>query len=208
MEKEIKKTVKILFVCLGNICRSPAAEGVFKHMLRQRGITGRFEVDSAGTYSGHAGELPDPRMRSHAARRGYLLEHRSRPVRPDDFEKFDLILGMDDYNIDTLRSMADSPEEAAKVKRVTDYCRHYPVDCIPDPYYGGADGFENVLNIFESAREKELVFVHKTVYDGEIHPSDELDGGRFWRTEEIKENIGKGIFTPNFEQEIGRIIQL
>ena len=64
MEKEIKKPVKILFVCLGNICRSPAAEGVFKHMLRQRGITGRFEVDSAGTYGGHAGELPDPRMRS------------------------------------------------------------------------------------------------------------------------------------------------
>ena len=139
MEKEIKKPVKILFVCLGNICRSPAAEGVFKHMLRQRGITGLFEVD--------------PRMRSHAARRGYLLEHRSRPVRPDDFEKFDLILGMDDYNIDTLRSMADSPEEAAKVKRVTDYCRHYPVDCIPDPYYGGADGFENVLNILEDACE-------------------------------------------------------
>ena len=150
MEKEIKKPVKILFVCLGNICRSPAAEGVFKHMLRQRGITGRFEVDSAGTYGGHAGELPDPRMRSHAARRGYLLEHRSRPVRPDDFEKFDLILGMDDYNIDTLRSMADSPEEAAKVKRVTDY---YPVDCIPDHYYGGADGFENVLNILEDACE-------------------------------------------------------
>ena len=142
MEKEIKKPVKILFVCLGNICRSPAAEGVFKHMLRQRGITGSFEVDSAGTYSGHAGELPDPRMRSHAARRGYLLEHRSRPVRPDDFEKFD-----------TLRSMADSPEEAAKVKRVTDYCQHYPVDCIPDPYYGGADGFENVLNILEDACE-------------------------------------------------------
>ena len=136
MEKEIKKPVKILFVCLGNICRSPAAEGVFKHMLRQRGITGRFEVDSAGTYGGHAGELPDPRT-----------------VRPDDFEKFDLILGMDDYNIDTLRSMADSPEEAAKVKRVTDYCRHYPVDCIPDPYYGGADGFENVLNILEDACE-------------------------------------------------------
>ena len=163
MEKEIKKPVKILFVCLGNICRSPAAEGVFKHMLRQRGITGCFEVDSAGTYSGHAGELPDPRMRSHAARRGYLLEHRSRPVRPDDFEKFDLILGMDDYNIDTLRSMADSPEEAAKVKRVTDYCRHYPVDCIPDPYYGGADGFENVLNILEDACEGIMHFTpHKT----------------------------------------------
>ena len=112
MEKEIKKPVKILFVCLGNICRSPAAEGVFKHMLRQRGITDRFNIDSAGTYGGHAGELPDPRMRSHAARRGYLLEH-----------------------------------------RVTDYCRHYPVDCIPDPYYGGADGFENVLNILEDACE-------------------------------------------------------
>ena len=93
MEKEIKKPVKILFVCLGNICRSPAAEGVFKHMLRQRGITDRFNIDSAGTYGGHAGELPDPRMRSHAARRGYLLEHRSRPVRPDDFEKFDFGYG-------------------------------------------------------------------------------------------------------------------
>ena len=124
MEKEIKKPVKILFVCLGNICRSPAAEGVFKHMLRRRGITGCFEVDSAGTYSGHAGELPDPRMRSHAARRGYLLEHRSRPVRPDDFEKFDLLLGMDDYTIDPLRSMAESTAKQPVIPR----CRTLRLD--------------------------------------------------------------------------------
>ena len=97
MKKEtIKKPVKILFVCLGNICRSPAAEGVFLHLARERGVTDCFEVDSAGTYGGHAGDLPDPRMRAHAARRGYLLEHRSRPVQPDDFDCFDLILGMDD----------------------------------------------------------------------------------------------------------------
>ncbi|WP_038534347.1 low molecular weight protein-tyrosine-phosphatase [Barnesiella viscericola] len=153
MTKEIEKPIKILFVCLGNICRSPAAEGVFLHLARERGVTDRFVVDSAGTYGGHAGELPDPRMRAHAARRGYLLEHRSRPVRPDDFDDFDLILGMDDYNIDTLRSMADTPEQEAKVHRMTDYCRHYPVDCIPDPYYGGADGFENVLNVLEDACE-------------------------------------------------------
>ena len=151
MEKEIKKPVKILFVCLGNICRSPAAEGVFKHMLRQRGITGRFEVDSAGTYSGHAGELPDPRMRSHAARRGYLLEHRSRPVRPDDFEKFDLILGMDDRNIDALKEKAPDVETERKIGRMTDYCRVKVVDYVPDPYYGGAQGFENVLDILEDA---------------------------------------------------------
>ena len=136
-KEEIKKPVKILFVCLGNICRSPAAEGVFLHLARERGVARCFEVDSAGTYGGHAGELPDPRMRAHAARRGYLLEHRSRPVRPDDFDDFDLILGMDDYNIDTLRSMADTPEQT----------------CIPDPYYGGADGFENVLNVLEDACE-------------------------------------------------------
>lgn len=153
MDRAEKKPVKILFVCLGNICRSPAAEGVFSHLVRERGVVDRFEVDSAGTYGGHAGELPDPRMRAHAARRGYLLEHRSRPVRPSDFERFDLILGMDDYNIDTLRSMADTPEEMVKVQRLTDYCRHYPVDCIPDPYYGGADGFENVLNVLEDACE-------------------------------------------------------
>ena len=140
MEKEIKKPVKILFVCLGNICRSPAAEGVFKHMLRQRGITGRFEVDSAGTYSGHAGELPDPRMRSHAARRGYLLEHRSRPVRPDDFEKFDLILGMDDRNIDALKEKAPDVETERKIGRMTDYCRVKVVDYVPDPNYSGAQG--------------------------------------------------------------------
>ena len=151
MEKEIKKPVKILFVCLGNICRSPAAEGVFKHMLRQRGITGRFEVDSAGTYGGHAGELPDPRMRSHAARRGYLLEHRSRPVRPDDFEKFDLILGMDDRNIDALKEKATDVETERKIGRMTDYCRVKVVDYVPDPYYGGAQGFENVLDILEDA---------------------------------------------------------
>ena len=151
MEKEIKKPVKILFVCLGNICRSPAAEGVFKHMLRQRGITGSFEVDSAGTYSGHAGELPDPRMRSHAARRGYLLEHRSRPVRPDDFEKFDLILGMDDRNIDALKEKAPDVETERKIGRMTDYCRVKVVDYVPDPYYGGAQGFENVLDILEDA---------------------------------------------------------
>ncbi len=148
-----KSPTKILFVCLGNICRSPAAEGVFLHLARERGIANLFVVDSAGTYGGHAGELPDPRMRAHATRRGYLLEHRSRPVRSTDFDEFDLILGMDDYNIDTLCERANSPEEVAKIHRITDYCRHYLVDSIPDPYYGGAEGFENVLNILEDACE-------------------------------------------------------
>lgn len=144
------KKYKVLFVCHGNICRSPAAEGIFRHLMKQQGIDS-IGVDSAGTYGGHAGELPDPRMRAHAARRGYLLEHRSRPVRPADFERFDLILAMDDSNYDTLRDRANTPEEAAKVQRMTDYCRHYPVDHVPDPYYSGADGFENVLNILEDA---------------------------------------------------------
>ncbi|MBQ8423841.1 MAG: low molecular weight phosphotyrosine protein phosphatase [Coprobacter sp.] len=144
---------RILFVCLGNICRSPAAEGIMLHLLQERGLSRCVEVDSAGTYAGHAGELPDARMRAHAARRGYLLEHRSRPVTDDDFDRFDLIIGMDDNNIDRLRRMAPDVEAMAKIHRMTDYARHYVHDHVPDPYYSGAEGFELVLTILEDACE-------------------------------------------------------
>lgn len=149
----MKPHTKILFVCLGNICRSPAAEGIFKQLLQKRGMEEQFEADSAGTYGGHAGELPDRRMRAHAARRGYNLLHKSRKIRPEDFDIFDLIIGMDDYNIDTLHSLAPTPEAAGKIHRMTDFCEHYPADHVPDPYYDGADGFENVLNILEDSCE-------------------------------------------------------
>ena len=97
---------KILFVCLGNICRSSTAEGVMLHLIKEAGLEKEFVIDSAGILSYHQGELPDSRMRAHAARRGYQLVHRSRPVRTEDFYNFDLIIGMDDRNIDDLKEKA------------------------------------------------------------------------------------------------------
>lgn len=100
-----------MFVCLGNICRSSTAEGVMLHLIKEAGLEKEFVIDSAGILSYHQGELPDSRMRAHAARRGYQLVHRSRPVRIEDFYHFDLIIGMDDRNIDDLKDKAPSPEE-------------------------------------------------------------------------------------------------
>ncbi len=142
---------KILFVCLGNICRSSTAEGVMLHLLEKAGREHEFEIDSAGILSYHQGELPDSRMRAHAARRGYRLVHRSRPVRTEDFYHFDLIIGMDDRNIADLHDRAPGPEEQKKIHRMTEYCTCIPADHVPDPYYGGAEGFENVIDILEDA---------------------------------------------------------
>ena len=144
----------LLFVCLGNICRSPAAHAIMEDVVSRHGASGRFNIDSAGLYSGHAGDLPDPRMRAHAARRGYSLTHRARPVRPSDFDNFDLIIAMDDSNFDRLRALAPTPEAQAKVVRMIDYTRRHPYfDCVPDPYYEGAEGFETVLDLLEDATE-------------------------------------------------------
>ncbi|MFI3324380.1 MAG: low molecular weight protein-tyrosine-phosphatase [Rikenellaceae bacterium] len=141
---------KILFVCLGNICRSPAADGVLRSMAAKVGRSNEFEIDSAGTYAGHAGELPDGRMRKAAAARGYNLDHRSRPVCLDDFLHFDRIIAMDDNNVEALRCMAPSVEAEAKIERFATLCtRHADVHFVPDPYYGGARGFDDVLDLME-----------------------------------------------------------
>lgn len=120
-------------------------------LVRRAGMEKEIAVDSAGILSYHQGELPDPRMRAHAARRGYTLTHRSRPVTTDDFYDFDLIIGMDGRNVDDLRERAPGVEEETKIRRMADYCVHKVVDYVPDPYYGGASGFENVLDILEDA---------------------------------------------------------
>lgn len=139
---------RILFVCLGNICRSPAAEEVARRIASAEGLTDSFRFDSAGLYGGHAGELPDSRMRAHAARRGYRLTHRSRPVRESDFFDFDLIVAMDDSNYHNLRRLAPTPETESKVVRMIDFVK-LPTrfDSVPDPYYEGAEGFELVLDL-------------------------------------------------------------
>lgn len=145
-------TKRILFVCLGNICRSPAAHGIMDNIVASDGCQNEYVIDSAGLYAGHAGELPDPRMRAHARRRGYELTHRSRPVRLSDFDDFDLIVSMDASNYDRLRALAPSPEAQDKVIGMAEFCRRHPyADHVPDPYYDGAEGFENVLDLLEDA---------------------------------------------------------
>lgn len=148
----VKDKIRVLFVCLGNICRSPAAEGVFLSYVEKAGLSDRFEIDSCGFYGGHAGDLPDRRMREHAFMRGYRLNHRSRVIRPTDFYDYDIIIGMDDRNISNLRSAAPTVEALGKIVRMTDFAESHPeADCVPDPYYEGAEGFELVLDLLEDA---------------------------------------------------------
>lgn len=140
---------RILFVCLGNICRSPSAQGVMQQLINNSQLSTHYVIDSAGILSYHQGELPDARMRQHALKRGLILDHPSRPVITDDFENFDYIIGMDDSNIDALREMAPSVEALAKIHRMTDFAILTTMDHVPDPYYGGTKGFDLVLDLLE-----------------------------------------------------------
>lgn len=142
---------RILFVCLGNICRSPAADGIMQALVERAGLEAEFEIDSAGTYGGHRGDLPDPRMRSAALPRGYRLTHRSRQVREEDFERFDYIIAMDDNNYEALHRLAPSREAANRIYRMVEFTRHQFPDrhYVPDPYYEGHEGFELVLDLLE-----------------------------------------------------------
>lgn len=140
---------RILFVCLGNICRSPAAEGVMRRIVAENGATD-WLIDSAGTGRWHVGDLPDRRMRVHARERGLTLDHRCRQVTTADFDRFDLIVGMDAQNVADLHSLAPSPEAEAKIApmgRWLDRTQGY--DHVPDPYYEGSEGFELVLDLLE-----------------------------------------------------------
>ena len=146
---------RILFVCLGNICRSPAAQGVMQRLVDERGLTGRFEIDSAGTSGSHDGDLPDRRMREHGRRHGYTFDHRARQFHASaDFDRFDLILTMDDANFVEITGQALTDEERAKVVPLARFLRHHPqAHDIPDPYYGGDAGFERVIALLEDACE-------------------------------------------------------
>ncbi len=147
----------LLFVCLGNICRSPAAQGVMQRLVDERGLTDRFYIDSAGMGGWHVGDLSDKRMRVHARSRGYELTHRARKVQSRDFDDFDLIVGMDASNVDELRDLAATIEQQDKVVMMGDYIRQYPhYDHVPDPYYEGSEGFELVLDLLEDSCENLL----------------------------------------------------
>ncbi len=154
MNLKERKPYKILFVCLGNICRSPAAEGVMARIIEERCLSNQFYLDSAGTYGGHAGDMPDRRMRVHARERGYELTHRSRRVVGSDFDVFDIIVAMDSSNVYTLKNMASTLEEERKIVQMGQYIRRFPqYDYVPDPYYEGSEGFELVLDLLEDACE-------------------------------------------------------
>lgn len=142
----------ILFICLGNICRSPAAEAIFRNIVRSNNREPAvWNIDSAGIGSWHVGELPDRRMRVHANNRGIAMEHRCRQVKPSDFDDFDLIVAMDSSNISDLKDIAPSPEAQKKIVPMARYLKNYNDDHIPDPYYSGAEGFEHVLDLLEDA---------------------------------------------------------
>lgn len=142
---------KILFICLGNICRSPAAEEVFRSIVRQHGDDHLFEIDSAGLIDFHEGELADPRMRQCASRRGYRLTHRSRPVTSDDFRHFDYLIAMDADNIKRLKHKSPQPELHKKIVPLATFLTRHEDTYIPDPYYGNEKDFAYVIDLLEDA---------------------------------------------------------
>lgn len=137
----------VLFVCLGNICRSPLAEGIFLHLVEEAGLEERFEIDSAGTGSWHVGEVPDARASMVASRHGVDLPSRARQLTEDDVARFDYVIAMDRENLRNIERMADSTGSDASVKLLRDYDPEENGDEVPDPYYGGASGFENVYSM-------------------------------------------------------------
>ena len=149
-DPKIARPTSVLFVCMGNICRSPTAEGVLRHLIRKQNLIDQFLVDSAGTHGYHEGAPPDERAVAHAAKRGYdLSQLRARPVSPDDFDQFDFILAMDNQNLRHLKSLTPSRCQH-KLELLLDYCEVHSGKEVPDPYYGGPKDFEKVLDLVET----------------------------------------------------------
>ncbi|TPQ29908.1 low molecular weight phosphotyrosine protein phosphatase [Methylomonas sp. EFPC3] len=147
------RKIKVLFVCMGNICRSPTAEGVFAHLVAEKNLAERFQIDSAGTHAYHIGDAPDLRAQKAARERGIELKHiRARKVVAEDFENFDHILAMDDDNHAILSEVCPQ-DQAHKIRRFLEYAPHLNQRDVPDPYYGGSYGFERVLDLVEQASE-------------------------------------------------------
>lgn len=144
--------LRVLMVCMGNICRSPTAEGVLRDRLQRAGLQHRVAVDSAGTLDHHSGEPPDPRALRHAALRGYDLSvQRARAVRTEDYTRFHWLLAMDEDNLSWLQRKAP-PGNTARIELLMPYARRFPgVQAVPDPYYGAPAGFERVLDLVEDA---------------------------------------------------------
>ncbi|MEM6263675.1 MAG: low molecular weight protein-tyrosine-phosphatase [Bacteroidota bacterium] len=160
----VSSPVRILFVCLGNICRSPMAEGLFLHLIKEKGLENEFVVDSAGTGGWHAGERADPRMRKTAAKHGVELPSRARKVELADFENFDYILAMDRSNYRDLKNLQQQvANSTAQVYLMRHFDPQAPDTDVPDPYYGGAEGFENVYQMLDRSVAELLEEINASV---------------------------------------------
>jgi protein-tyrosine phosphatase len=148
-----RQPTRLLFVCLGNICRSPTAEGVMRSLVEEAGLQGSVELDSAGTGAWHVGSPPDARAVAAADARGITLEGSARQVRADDFDDFDLVLAMDRQNLRELRQLADGDRGRAKVRLLREFDPDSDGEAleVPDPYYGAAGGFDEVLDLVQAA---------------------------------------------------------
>ena len=149
----MKNKVSVVFVCMGNICRSPTAEAVFRYYVESAGLSGHILIDSAGTHDYHIGDPPDLRAQRAAQQRGYDMKGlRGRQVEEGDFRRFDYVLAMDKANLSILQRLAP-PDSATRAKLFLEYARHHAEREVPDPYYGGANGFERVLDMVEDAAQ-------------------------------------------------------
>lgn len=143
-------STRLLFVCLGNICRSPSGENVMRHLVEEEGVADQFEIDSAGTAGWHIGKKPDSRMTAAAKARGIEMKGRAQQAQPNHFSEFDWIFAMDDSNYEDLLEVRDRcPNPTAKLVRFCEFCEEHDEREVPDPYYGGPEGFEKVLDLLE-----------------------------------------------------------
>jgi len=152
-KKSNSDTTGVLFVCLGNICRSPLAEGVFQHLVEEAGVSDEFEIDSAGTGSWHVGERPDTRAIAVARAHGITLPSRARQITPEDLDNFDYVIAMDLENVRNLENMAESSRTDVQIHLLREFDPEHTGDEVPDPYYGGASGFEKVFKIVSQSCE-------------------------------------------------------
>jgi protein-tyrosine phosphatase len=149
MKESFQKPHRVLFVCMGNICRSPAAEIIFRRLTSDAGRQEEFEIDSAGTIGHHHGSPPDERMTTTLKRRGYTVSGRARRINSHDLEKFDLILTMDEDNLAAVQHLDLNSSNHHKIRPFVEFCRHGMDLRVPDPYYGGQRGFDHVMNLLE-----------------------------------------------------------
>ncbi|MBD2564483.1 low molecular weight protein-tyrosine-phosphatase [Nostoc sp. UIC 10607] len=152
---------KLLFVCLGNICRSPSAENIMHHLIEQAGLSDRILCDSAGTSSYHVGSPPDRRMSAAAATKlGIKLRGRARQFQKLDFQDFDLILAMDQENYENILTLDQTKQYQHKVRLICEFCSRHTLKEVPDPYYGGQEGFNRVIDLLIDACEGLLTYVN------------------------------------------------